>query len=379
MREQLTDTHKAATHTSTVEVVDVQTSSRSYAVHVGCGILDDVGTLVRNASGGAVAAVVSDSNVGPLYASRVEASLAAAGYRPITIMFPAGEQNKRFSTLELLLEDLAEAELSRNDVVVALGGGVTGDMAGLAAALYLRGIQVAQVPTSLLAMVDSSVGGKTAVDLSVGKNLAGAFFQPSVVVADVECLHTLSHDLLTDSCGEIVKHGVLADAALLDELLAHPLVTDSYDDVRMARVVARNVTIKRNVVNADETEQGIRQTLNLGHTLGHAIEAASDYELGHGSAVAAGLCCVTRAAEALGWTREGLTKRIESVCAANGLPTTTDLDHDIILRYAVHDKKRRNATVNLVVPHDVAQVDIRPVTLDELRTIIDLGCTTTEA
>lgn len=355
-------------------VVPVTTKARQYDVHVGCGVLKEVGPLIREAAGGHMAAIISDDNVAPLYAPVVCASLEAAGYKTDLIVFPAGEQNKRFSTLEIMLEDLAEAELSRSDVVVALGGGVTGDMAGLAAALYLRGIQVAQVPTSLLAMVDSSVGGKTAVDLSVGKNLAGAFFQPSVVVADVACLHTLSPDLLRDSCGEVIKHGVLADPELFEELSQHPITEAGYRDEDLARVVARNVAIKRNVVNADENERGIRQALNLGHTLGHAIEAASEYAWGHGSSVAAGLCCVCRASEALGWTERGTAQRVVDVCAAHGLPTDTDLPHVKILRYACHDKKRHGATVNLVVPQAIGSVSVRTITLEQLAEVIHLGC-----
>ena len=355
-------------------VVPVKTASRAYNVHVGCGILNRIGALVQDSAGGKVAAIVSDSHVAPLYAKRVAKSLEEAGYKTATIMFEAGERHKRFATLEQILEGLAQAGLSRDDVVVALGGGVTGDMAGLAASLYLRGIQVAQVPTSLLAMVDSSVGGKTAVDLVAGKNLAGAFFQPSVVVADVECLHTLSHDLLTDSCGEVIKHGVLADPELFEQISTSPINAPDYDDNEMARVVARNVEIKRDVVNADEKERGLRQTLNLGHTLGHAIEAASTYELGHGSSVAAGLCCVARATERLGWTQAGTAEQIERTCTAYGLPIGTELPTSTIMRYATHDKKRHGKTVNLVVPIRIGEVAIRTVTIDELEDIARLGC-----
>ncbi|MDO4797104.1 MAG: 3-dehydroquinate synthase [Coriobacteriales bacterium] len=367
---------ETGTHDTRTQVVPVRTPSRSYNVHVGCDILHTVGPLVREAAGGDVAAVMSDSNVGPLYAQRVIGSLESSGYRTVYVEFAAGERNKRFATLVPMLEQLAQAGLSRKDVVVAVGGGVCGDMAGLAAALYQRGIQVAQVPTSLLAMVDSSVGGKTAVDLEAGKNLAGAFLQPSVVVADVTCLHTLSPALLADSCGEVIKHGVLADPTLFSRLEAHPITERGYADEELARVVAQNVAIKRNVVNADEREQGVRQTLNLGHTLGHAIEAASDYQLGHGSSVAAGLCCVTRATERLGWTEPGCAERIERVCAAHGLPTDTSVSHEDILRFATHDKKRSGQTVNLIVPLRIGKVAIRTVDMDELARIVSLGCGT---
>lgn len=329
---------------SIVATVPVRTPSRAYDVLVGRGLLDEVGPVTRAAAGGEVAAVVADSNVAPLYAPRVAASLERAGYRSVTLTFPAGEQHKRLSTLETLLEGLAQAELSRDDVIVALGGGVTGDMAGLAAALYLRGIKVVQVPTSLLAMVDSSVGGKTAVDLAHGKNLAGTFFQPHAVIADVDCFDTLSHELFTDSCGEVIKHGVLADPALFDEIAARPINAPGYARDDLARIVARNVEIKRDVVNADETERGLRQTLNLGHTLGHAIEAASNFALGHGSSVAAGLCCVARAAVALGWADASVARRIEAATTAFGLPTDTSVDHQTLFRYAAHDKKRHGAT-----------------------------------
>lgn len=361
-----------------VEVVPVQTPSRAYDAHVGVNILDDAGELVRASAGGGVAAVISDSNVAPLYAERVLESLRAAGYETALVTFPAGEEHKRLATLEVMLEELANAGLTREDVVVALGGGVTGDMAGLAAAMYLRGIKVAQIPTSLLAMVDSSVGGKTAVDLAAGKNLAGAFFQPHVVLADVACLHTLSHDLLTDSCGEVVKHGVLCDPELFDNICEVPVNAAGSDDERLARIVARNVAIKRDVVNADEKERGLRQTLNLGHTLGHAIEAASNFELGHGSSVAAGLCCVSRAAERLEWAEPGITRQIEQACRAHGLPTDTEFDHETIFEYATRDKKRRGSTITLVVPVRIGKVTLRKVTLRELREVIELGCGTEE-
>ena len=192
-------------------------ASAAYDVRVGVGSLSELGAVARAAAGGGRCCVVSETHVAPLYADAAEASLATAGYSLAErVVFPAGERHKRLSTLGEILEGLAARELGRTDVVIALGGGVTGDMAGLAAALYLRGIAVVQVPTSLLAMVDSSVGGKTAVDLEAGKNLAGAFWQPRAVVADVHTLSTVPDDLFRDSCGEVVKHAVLADAPLLD-------------------------------------------------------------------------------------------------------------------------------------------------------------------
>ena len=356
--------------------IPVHTRSRAYEVQVGRGLLDSVGATCSSAAGGSAAAIVSDSHVAPLYAERIQSSLEKAGYRTCLITFQAGEQNKRLSTLEGILESLAQAELSRDDVVVALGGGVTGDMAGLAAAMYLRGIQVVQVPTSLLAMVDSSVGGKTAVDLASGKNLAGAFHQPSAVIADIDCFGTLSPDLFTDSCGEVIKHGVLADPDLFATLAARPINDPSYDADELVDIVARNIAIKRDVVDADETERGVRQTLNLGHTIGHAIEAASDFQLGHGSSVAAGLCCIARASAAKGWCSQECARQIEYVTKAHGLPVDTQVDHETLLRYATHDKKRHGATINVVVPRAIGAVEVRKLPLAVFAELIRLGCGT---
>ncbi len=357
-------------------IVEVPTPSRSYEVRVGRGILDGIGKVTRAAAGGERACVITETNVGPLYASRVEASLAEAGYAVSTLTFEAGEQNKRLSTLEGLLEGLAEAQLTRDDVVIALGGGVTGDMAGLAAAMYLRGIQVVQAPTSLLAMVDSSVGGKVAVDLAHGKNLCGFFWQPSAVVADVECLRSIAPELYTDSIGEVVKHAVLADPQMLADLTSRPMNGEGYPDELVARIVAKNVAIKRDVVAADEKERGLRQTLNLGHTIGHGIEAASDFALGHGSSVAAGLCCMARATCAKGWCKPETRDAIVAAMAAQGLPTDTDLPHDVVFDYMTHDKKRHGDTMNIVVPAELGAVEVRKVTMAELRELVELGCGT---
>ncbi|MBM6675194.1 3-dehydroquinate synthase [Olsenella uli] len=353
--------------------IHVDTLSRPYDVLVGAGLLDELGRHVCETLGRPRCCVVTETTVGPLYAERAEAALAAAGLEVAPrVTFPAGEAHKTLATLGGILEGLAARELTRDDAVVALGGGVTGDMAGLAAALYLRGIAVVQVPTSLLAMVDSSVGGKTAVDLPSGKNLVGAFWQPSLVVADVRTLSTVPANLFRDSCGEVVKHAVLADAALLDELSERPL-TGGVNEGRLADVVARNVEIKRDVVSADERERGLRQTLNLGHTLGHAIEAASDFALGHGSCVAAGLCLIARASSARGWCSPETAARIVRCVEAHGLPTGTDLPAGTLMRYVAHDKKRHGDGVNVVVPREVGRCEVRRLGLDDLRDLIELG------
>ncbi|WP_028264314.1 3-dehydroquinate synthase [Atopobium fossor] len=354
--------------------ITVTTPSVSYNVHVGTKLLEQVGSIAHTVNAGTRAFIITDSNVGPLYVDCVAHSLNTAGYTVFSAVFDAGEKSKHFGTLSELLERIAAAELSRKDLIVALGGGVCGDMAGLCAALYLRGIDVVQVPTSLLAMVDSSVGGKTAIDLQAGKNLVGAFLQPKAVIADVDTLTTISSELFRDSCGEVIKHAVIADKSLFDQLIVHPLTSANYSTQELVNIIARNVQIKSKVIQADEKEQGMRQILNLGHTLGHAIEAASNFSLGHGSSVAAGLCCVVRGASKFGWCDPQLVKSIECITQAHGLPSNTDIDHNSLFKFATHDKKRASQSVNLIVPTAIGNVEIKTISLAQLRKLIDAGC-----
>lgn len=361
---------------STPIVIDVATTSRTYQAFVGNEILDSLGARIAEVAQPDRIMVVTDTNVGPLYLETALHSLAKAGFAATSCTVEAGERHKNLETYGSILSAMAQAQLTRSSLVVALGGGVVGDMAGFAAATYMRGIPVVQVPTTLLSMVDSSVGGKTAIDLTCGKNLVGAFLQPLLVVADVACLRTLDPYVFCDGLGEVVKHAVLASPQLFDDLQSRP-VTQDEDPAYLADIVARNIAIKRDVVTCDEQERGLRQTLNLGHTIGHAIEAASDYRQGHGHCVAAGLCCITRAAEALGWCEPGLARRIETCTAAQGLPTTSDFDADVVYQQAIHDKKRHAATVNVVIPQRMGDVAIRTITLDELRELILLSCSQT--
>lgn len=353
--------------------IRVTTTSRSYDVLVGVGLLDQLGEYVTAILRPDTAFVVTDANVGPHYLERACTSLVDAGLVASSITIPAGERHKNLSTYGTILTAMAEAHLTRSSLVIALGGGVVGDMAGFAAATYMRGIPVVQVPTTLLSMVDSSVGGKTAIDLPVGKNLIGAFLQPSLVVADVSTLATLDPYVFTDGMGEIVKHAVLSDPTLFARLQDIP-VSQDVDEGYLCDVVAANVAIKRDVVSTDEREHGLRQTLNLGHTIGHAIEAAGSFREGHGHCVAMGLCHIARAAERKGWTEPGLSKRIEACVASQGLPTATDIAAEQILAQAAHDKKRHGETINVVVPIRVGAVEMRTISLAELGELIELGC-----
>ena len=353
------------------EVVHVPAASRTYDVVCGRGVLADLGEMVRPLITGHTLLIVTDSHVWPLYGERVADSLRSQGFAINIFVFEAGEARKTLQTYGTCLEVMAQSGLTRDDGVIALGGGVVGDLAGFAAATYMRGITVVQVPTSLLAMVDSSVGGKTAVDLKGGKNLAGAFLQPALVVEDVDTLATLSPALLTDAFGEIIKHGVLSGPGLFNEIADHPLNAGlmgardcaTLDFDRMVSLVAANVRVKRDVVVADERERGLRQTLNLGHTIGHAIEAASNYSLGHGSCVAAGLAILCRGATSLGLTPAPVTR----------LPTTAHAPAEGIIERLRADKKRHGSTVNAVIVRFLGEVEVVPMDIDRFAQIVRAG------
>ncbi len=355
-----------------VRSVHVNAASASYDVLIGEGLLDEVGPRLSGLGRTGRVFIVTDSNVAPLYLDRVAASLEDAGFAVSSTVFPAGEESKNLSTLGLILEEMAQAGLTRTSTVIALGGGVTGDMAGLAAGLYMRGIAYVQMPTTVLAMVDSSVGGKCAVDLAHGKNLAGVFLQPKAVLADVACLKTLSDEVFCDGCAEIVKHAVLASPELFEELAAHPLSKHDAPE-RLARIIACNVDIKRSVVESDERESGPRKLLNLGHSIGHAVEAASKFALGHGHAVAIGLAAICRASEKRGWTSLGTSERVETALAAQGLPTASPYEADDLIAYAHLDKKRTETGIDLVIAEHIGSCTIRNVDLAEFDELIRMG------
>lgn len=334
-------------------------AGKPYSVLIGQGLLQQAGAEVRRISEGSRCVIVSDSNVAPLYAETLKQSLQNAGFTASVFVFPAGERSKNSDTYLSLLEHMAAHELTRSDLAVALGGGVTGDMSGFAAATYLRGIDYVQIPTSLLAMVDSSVGGKTAIDLKAGKNYVGAFHQPKVVLCDTRLLDTLPRAFFLDGCGEVLKYAVLNDSELFEILLR--------DGPEFPRddVIARCVAQKEDFVASDEFDKGRRQMLNLGHTLGHAIEAVSNFELSHGRAVAAGLCMIARASAKRGLCSPEVVEKIENATRALELPTGTDVPIAELLKIARGDKKRRNDSISCVVPRTIGTCELLTLPLDD--------------
>lgn len=338
-----------------------------YTVSIGSGLLSRCGALLRESMAPCHMAVISDSTVAPLYAQTVCDSLEKAGFSVSMYVFPAGESHKTLTTLSEILEFFAQSSLQRGDCVAALGGGVTGDMAGFAAGCYLRGIRYVQLPTTLLAAVDSSVGGKTAVDLTAGKNLAGLFWQPSAVLCDTDCLSTLSGAAFADGAAEAIKTGVLCGESLFS-LLENRAWQTAPDEV-----IARCVSFKAALVARDETEQNERQLLNLGHTVGHAIEVCSGYTVSHGHAVAAGLAIIARAGERLGWSCAAVSSRIETCLKTNHLPLRTDDTPQALAQAALRDKKRTGNEITLIVPQRIGFCERRKIPIEALQSIIAAG------
>ena len=342
-------------------------ASREYEVQIGSGLLHHLGQQAATLTKAKKAAIISDSNVFPIYGEAAETSLVKAGFTVVSYVFDAGEESKNGSTYLSILNFLAENQLTRSDLLIALGGGVVGDITGFSAATYLRGIAYIQIPTSLLAMVDSSVGGKTAIDLPAGKNLAGAFYQPHLVLCDTDCLNTLPKSVFIDGCAEVIKYGVLYDAQLFSHLLEKGTEFDRVS------VVSRCVELKRNVVSADEFDTGERQKLNLGHTIGHGIEKQSNFAISHGKAVAIGMAIVSKAAAALGICPPEVYKNIIAILDKFLLPSNTNYTAQELYTCALSDKKRSGGSVNLIIPEKIGRCIIQPTDISELLTFIKAG------
>lgn len=339
--------------------VTVKTSA-TYEVLIGSGLLQKAGEAVKKVISPCKAAIVTDSTVVHLYEETVRKSLTEAGFSVCTFVFPAGEASKNMHTLSHLLEFLAKEEMTRTDMIVALGGGVTGDLAGFGAAVYLRGISFVQIPTTFLAAIDSSVGGKTAVDLEAGKNLAGAFYQPKLVLCDTDVLQTLPEVVFADGIAEALKYGVLGDAALFEKIAGGDFRQD------LEEIIETCVSMKRDVVEEDEFDTGKRQLLNLGHTFGHAIEQKSHFQMTHGHAVAIGMHLIAKAAEAKGIAEKGTAAAIAKALEQNQLPKETTFSPAEVAEGTLRDKKRRGGTISFVFPKKIGDCEIVKIPVEEV-------------
>lgn len=342
-------------------------ASKTYEVLIGNGLLRDLGVFAAAVVTPAKLLLVTDSNVAPLYLPQVRESLTAVGFEVTEIIIPAGEANKTLETYAQILQTAAGAGLTRSDVMLALGGGVVGDMTGFAAATYMRGIRFISVPTTFLAAVDASVGGKTAVDLPQGKNLAGAFHQPELVVCDCASFSTLPPARFADGIAESVKHALIADEGFFEKLKSAHFSSD------IIEIVARNIEIKRDFVLADEFDKGARQLLNFGHTIGHAIEKCSDYSISHGEAVAIGMVAEQRAAEKLGFTSEISSAEIARVLQRHNLPTACEYSSREIIRAARSDKKFAEQSLTVGYLDKIGAGALKRISVDSLENYVNLA------
>ncbi len=331
-------------------------AGKGYNIYIENNILSKAGRYIREVSGAEKACIVSDTNVYPLYADALKTQLEENGFNVYDFVFTAGEESKTADTVLEIVALLAENEFTRGDILIALGGGVTGDMCGFAAAIYLRGIEYIQLPTSLLSQVDSSVGGKTAVDLPQGKNLCGAFHQPALVLIDTKTLDTLPQKYFSDGMAEAIKMGCIKSASLFEKIekgSARDIIED---------IIFECVSLKAGVVERDEKEKGERALLNFGHTAGHAIEKLHSFKgITHGEAVGIGMVMITKAAEGNGLCERGTAERIASVLKKYNLKTEDENSVEDIINAMSADKKRTSSGINFILIKRIGEGYINPV------------------
>lgn len=335
----------------------VNLGKNSYPIYIEHGILKSAGLYISQVFSGRKIMIISDDNVYPLYGNTLTEALCA--YECHSLVLPHGEPTKSFHSLPGIYSAMLKAKLTRSDLVVALGGGVIGDLAGFAAATYLRGVKLVQIPTTLLAQVDSSVGGKVAVDLPEGKNLAGAFYHPRLVLIDPSVLDTLPAHFISDGMGEVIKYGCIKDSNLFGRLCA----CASFEELKPAldEIIARCVDIKRAVVEADQFDTGERMLLNFGHTLAHTIEQYYHYEReSHGEAVAIGMYQITKIAEEKGLTAPGCAEKIKRALDIYQLPSSCGLDISALTQAMSLDKKNLNGHLNLVLLKEIGESYVYP-------------------
>jgi len=344
---------------NTFKTVNVNLGTRSYAIVVGQQLIDHAAEFLAPLVSGHKSHIITDSNLVQLYYDRLAAALRGAGSEVSRSIIRAGEQHKTLSTVTGMLGELIKAGLDRGSRIVALGGGVTGDMAGFTASIYMRGISFIQIPTSLLAMVDSSVGGKTGVDLPEGKNLVGAFWQPELVLIDPALLRSLPERELRCGWAEIVKYGVIVDRELFRKLEEQTALLTSLDLDFYTEIICRCCELKAEIVADDEHEIGRRAILNYGHTFGHAIEAVSDFNIGHGEGVSIGMCMAADLAVKTGMLAKPDAERQETLLRRLGMPVSVSgLDPEAIVRAMSGDKKKRDGKLTFILPHAIGNVSI---------------------
>lgn len=345
-----------------MKTINVKASS-SYEIHIKRGLLNNSGKIIAKTVKTRKAAVITDDIVNELYYDVLEKSLKNEGFSVVKFVFKNGEASKSTETLNSIYTFLCENSITRSDCIIALGGGVVGDISGYAAATFLRGLDYIQIPTTLLAQIDSSVGGKTAIDLPCGKNLVGAFKQPACVICDPDVLSTLSENIMSDGMAEAIKYGMIRDEKLFDLIASYNIenVNKVIDDI-----IYKCISIKRDVVENDEFDTGERMILNFGHTLGHAVESYYNYETyTHGSAVAIGMHMITKKS-----CSEAILSKLESCINAYKLPCSCHAKTDDLVKLCGNDKKRESSSINFIVCPQIGHAEIKKVTIEEFEKFI---------
>ncbi len=341
-------------------------ASTTYNVLIENGILASAGKHIKKLFPNARACIITDDTVNELYSNTLESSLSNESINFIKYVFPHGESSKSADNFISILEFLAENRITKSDVVIALGGGVVGDISGFCSGVYLRGMKFVQIPTTLLSAVDSSVGGKTAINLAAGKNLAGVFHQPALVICDPKTLDTLPKEIFEDGCAEVIKYGIINDAELF-EMLKGGIRNN------IETIIERCVKNKAEIVQQDEFDTGIRQLLNLGHTTGHAIEICSSLSVSHGQAVAIGICIATKIAVSMNICPASDLDEVIALIEKEGLPTRSPFDAKALASVATTDKKREGAKINFVLPYGIGNCKTFAVEVSELEKFIEKG------
>lgn len=340
-------------------------ASKNYDILIGKGLLDRCGELISQVEKSKKCAIVTDDIVDGLYGRKTVENLERSGFTVSKFVIPHGEASKSHEQLISIYNFLTERDITRTDFLIAFGGGVVGDLTGFCAATYLRGIDYIQIPTTLLAQVDSSVGGKTAVNIEAGKNLVGAFKQPAMVIADTNTLSTLSDEIFADGMGEVVKYGMIRSKSLFEKL------SQGNPHSFLDEIIAECVEIKRDVVQNDEFDTGERMILNFGHTFGHAIEKSAGYGvIPHGKAVAIGMYMITCAAEKQGSVREGASKKLKKCLEANSLPYKYDISPEKLYSLSLGDKKRTSDKIRVVICPEAGSCNIVTLSLDEYKSFL---------
>lgn len=343
----------------------VISTNKSYEILIEKDLLKDSGEHLRKKLEPSKACIITDTTVNHLYGQVLFTSLIEKGFQVSKIVFPAGEHSKNITTYGNILEALADEGITRSDLIIALGGGVVGDLSGFAAATYMRGIKYVQIPTTYIAAIDASVGGKTGINLLSGKNLAGAFWQPAMVLCDYKTFDTLPQERLLDGVAEAIKHGVVSDRKLINRVLEK-----DYE-----YVIERCISIKKSVVEADERDEGLRQLLNFGHTIGHCIEKLSSYSVSHGHAVAKGMAAEARASEAMGLSPKGTSQELEEILVSAGFDLAIPYPADSLYKYALLDKKIAGDNITVVIPDLIGKCHLQKISVPELKTFIKLSLT----